>query len=166
MGNLDPVILDALNKQVTHERHNSAIYLALACRFDVLNLTGMAAYSRKQSAEEQGHAQRVIDYIVDRYGSPVIDALPAVVVPDVQIENAARVLFTAALQREQFTTEQIKTLYDLSEDADDPQTCQFLMWFLEEQTSEERQFEELVVQATFAESCPAAILALDAKLGG
>jgi ferritin len=167
MGNLDPVVQDALNKQVTHERQNSAIYLAIANQFDVLDLVGMAKFARAASAEEQAHAQRIIDYIVDRYGAPVTDALTSVdILPALTMMNAPRILFSGALQREQVTTEQIKTVYDLAEDADDPQTCQFLLWFLEEQTKSEREISEIVAWAQFAEGNAAAILALDAKLGG
>ncbi len=166
MGNLDPVVLDALNKQVTNERQNSAIYLAIGNQFDVLNLTGLAKFARVNSIEELGHAQRIIDYIVDRYGVPVTDALLSVEQISVGMMNGPRILFTGALQREQVTTEQIKTIYDLAEDADDPQTCQFLLWFLEEQTKSEREFSEIVAWASLAENDAAAILALDAKLGG
>ena len=38
MGILDAVVADALNRQITNERQNSAIYLAIGNRFDVLNL--------------------------------------------------------------------------------------------------------------------------------
>ena len=51
MPALDPVILDALNRQMTNERYNSAIYAAIGNRFDVLNLTGMAKFARANSAE-------------------------------------------------------------------------------------------------------------------
>lgn len=166
MPALDPVVLDALNRQITNERQNSAIYSAIGNRFDVLNLTGMAKFARDNSAEELTHAARITDYVVDRYGFPVVDALAPVNPPDADMLTAARVLFAQALMREQITTEAIKTIYDLAEDADDPQTCQFLMWFLEEQTKSEREFSELVAKAQLAEGCAAAVLFLDKELGG
>jgi ferritin len=166
MGTLDPVVADALNRQITNERQNSAIYLAIGNRFDVMNLTGLAKFARENAAEELTHAARFTDYVVDRYGTPIVDALEAVNPPAPDMMTAARVLFSLALLREQKTTEQIKTIYSLADEADDPQTCQMLLWFLEEQTKSEREFSELVAQATLAEGCPAAILALDAKLGG
>lgn len=164
---LDPVVLDALNKQVTHERQNSAVYLAIANQFDVLNLIGMAKLARNESGEETAHAQRITDYIVDRYGAPVVDALTAInLIPGLTMMSAPRLLFSGVLQREQVTTEQIKTIYDLAEDADDPQTCQFLLWFLQEQTESERKYSEIVAWCQFAEGNAAAIIALDEKLGG
>lgn len=166
MPGLDPVIQDALNRQYTTERQNSAIYAAIGNRFDFLNLTGFAKFARDNSAEEQTHADKIRDYVIDRYGFPAIDALTPVDPPQADMLTAARVLFAQALMREQMTTEAIKTLYDMAEDADDPQTCQFLLWFLEEQTKSEREFSELVAKATLAEGCAAAVLFLDKELGG
>lgn len=166
MPQLDPVVQDTLNRQYTTERQNSAIYAAIGNRFDVLNLTGLADFARKNSAEEQTHADKIRDYIIDRYGFPIIDALTPVDPPQADMLTAARVLFALALMREQTTTEAIKTLYDLAVDADDPQTCQFLLWFLEEQTKSEREFSELVAKAQLAESNAAAVLMLDKELGG
>lgn len=166
MPQLDPVVLDALNRQYTTERQNSAIYAAIGNRFDVLNLTGLAKFARDNSAEEQTHADKIRDYIVDRYGFPIIDALTPIDPPQADMLTAARVLFALALLREQTTTEAIKTIYDLAVDADDPQTCQFLLWFLEEQTKSEREFSELVAKAQLAESNAAAVLMLDEQLRG
>lgn len=165
MAALDPVVADALNRQITNERQNSAIYAALGNGFDVLNLTGLAKFARENSAEELTHADRIRDYLIDRYGSPIIDALEAAPMPKADMLEAPFVFFEMALKREQVTTEQIKTIYDLAEDADDPQTCQFLLWFLEEQTKSEREFSELSARALFAQGCPAAILAMDHELG-
>lgn len=165
MPQLDPVVLDALNRQITTERQNSAIYSAIGNRFDVLNLTGLAKFARENSAEELTHAARITDYVVDRYGFPVVDALTAVDPPQADMISAARVLFAYALMREQMTTEAIKTIYDMAEEADDPQTCQFLLWFLEEQTKSEREFSELVAKAQLAEGNAAAVLMLDHELG-
>lgn len=165
MPALDPVISDALSRQYNVERQNSAIYSAIANRFDYLNLTGFAKFALNNATEELTHAERIRSYIIDRYGFPVVDALQSVDPPQADMLTAGRVLFSYALMREQMTTEAIKTIYDLAEDADDPQTCQFLMWFLEEQTKSEREFTELVAKAQFAEGCPAAVLFLDHELG-
>lgn len=166
MGQLDPVVADALNRQITNERQNNAIYQAIANRFDVLNLTGMAHYARQNAKEESHHAKWFTEYLIDRNGAPTIDPLDGVNPPQADMTSAARILFSAILLREQQVTEQIKTIYSLADEADDPQTCKFLHWFLKEQTKSEREFTELVARATLAEGCAAAILALDKELGG
>lgn len=162
---LDPVVLDSLNRQITNERNNSAMYLALANRLDFSNLTGLASHMRAASADELTHAQKFSDYLIDRYAFPVVAPLESATPPDGPMLSIGTLCFAAALQREMQTTEQIKTLYDIAEQADDPQTCQFLLWFLEEQTKSEREYAELVARLQFAQGCPAAVLQIDHELG-
>jgi len=165
MGSLDPVVADALKRQITTERQNSAIYAALSNGFAVLNLPGMAKFCHRNSKEELTHADKIRDYLIDRYNVPVIDALSAVTMPQADMLHAPYVFFELALKAEQSTTESILTIYALSEDVPDPQTCRFLQWFLKEQTKSEREFAGLSAQALFAQGCPAAILKMDHDLG-
>jgi ferritin len=165
MAQFDPVLLDALNKQITNERYSSAIYQALANRLDYLNLPGFAHWFRCEAKQETKHAAKFTDYIIDRNAFPVVAPIQGYAPPEADILTAGTVCFTAALQREVVTTEDIKTLYDLSEQADDSQTCEFLLWFLREQTDSVRETTEMVARATFAQGCPAAILKMDHDLG-
>lgn len=163
---LDPVVQDALAQQVTRERTNQAAYMALDYRFQVLNLDGFAGYCRKAALEEGEHAQKFANYLIDREGVPVISPLNGVNAPQADMLTAGAVLFGLALQVEKANTEAIKTLHALADEADDPQTCSFLIWALDEQTSAERELTEMVARCKFAEGCPAAILALDHEMGG
>ena len=163
---LDAVVRDSLLKQVNIERYNAAIYSAAAHWLAFLNLPGAASYFHKQAAEEMTHSQRFADYLIDRNEQPQITVLDA---PPVLIGDMTTAITTAAalvLRREQINTEYIKTIYAQAEDSDDPQTCVWLVWALEEQTRAERELTELIARATFAQGCPAAILALDHELGG
>lgn len=162
---LDAVVRDSLIKQVNIERYNEAIYLALAFRLDVLNLTGAAKYFYSQAAEEAQHARKFADYLIDRNESPIVAMLENVAPPGADMTTAIAMYAGAALAREKVNTEYIKTIYATAQEADDPQTCTFLIWAIEEQTSAERELTELVARATFAQGCPAAILALDKELG-
>ncbi len=162
---LDPVVADSLKRQVTQERFNVAIYAALCNRLEFSNLSGLASFMRKASAEEQTHADKISGYLIDRNAYPLIDTTPAYIAPDGVMLSIGRLCFAAALQREMQITEMIKTIYDLADQADDPQTCIFLQWFLEEQTSAERELIELVARLQFAEGCAAAILQIDHELG-
>lgn len=162
---LDPVTRDSLLKQVNIERYNAALYFALANRLDYLNLVGAASYFRKQGNEENDHAQKFTDYLIDRNEYPLIAPIEGVIAPDADMLTAIAVCAAAALARERINTEYIKTIYAQARDSDDPQTLVWLIWALEEQTSAERELTELVARATFAQGCPAAILALDKELG-
>lgn len=165
MAQLDPVVLDALNRQMTAERYNAAIYAALANRLDVLNLTGFASWMRREAETEMVHAKKFSDYIINRGGYPIIAPLEGAEAPQGDMLTAPALCFAAALQREIVTTDQIKILYDLADEVHDSQTCQFLWGFLFEQTQSVREATELTARAQFAQGCPAAILQMDHELG-
>ena len=164
---LDPVVLDALQQQITRERQNEAIYHAVAWRFEVANLDGFASYSQRAAHEEAEHADKFAGYVIDRNAAPLVQPLGAVNPPiPLDMLTAPALLIAVALQTEIGNTEAIKFLYQLAEEAHDPQTCVFLIWALEEQTSAERELTTLLARCKFAEGCPAAVLQLDAELRG
>jgi len=162
---LDAVVRDSLIKQVGIERYNEAIYLALGWRLDSLNLTGAAKYFKAQASEEAEHARKFADYLIDRNETPIVAPLEGVTAPGAEMTTAISMYAAAALAREKVNTEYIKTIYAQAQESDDPQTVTFLIWAIDEQTSAERELSELVARATFAQGCPAAILALDHELG-
>lgn len=164
---LDPVVLDALQQQVTRERQNEAVYIALAYRFDVINLEGFAHYCQLAAREESGHADKFSGYIIDRNAAPLVQPLGVVNPPmPADMLTAGALLIGAALQLEMGNTEAIKFLYQLAEEAHDPQTCVFLIWAIEEQTSAERELTTLLARCKVAENDAAAVLQLDAELRG
>lgn len=163
---LDPVLRDRLNNQITNERQNAAVYLACALRFELLNLPGFAHWMHHASKEETHHAKWFAQYLVDRYEVPTIAPLEGFSATlNVTMNNVGSALFAVALSAEQRTTQQINALYLLSDEVNDPQTCIFLHWFIEEQTRSEREVAEILAQVKLAESDPAGILALDHRLG-
>ncbi len=163
---LEPVLRDSLNKQITNERYNAAFYRAAAARLDLLNLPGFARWMKRSAKEETKHASWFADYLIDRNEAAIYAALDAVTLPNGStINNVASALFALALQAEQRTTQQINSLYLMADEVNDPQTCVFLHWFIEEQTKSEREVTEILAQVKLAESDPAGILTLDHRLG-
>lgn len=139
---MNSTLMQALNNQLTMERQNAAIYDALSAALDVVFWDGSSKWMKKSADEEREHADKFAAYIVDRMGEPVYSSLDGCNCPTG--DNLVD-FFSAALAREQMTTEAIKTLYFMSEDAEDPQTCQFLHWFLEEQTKSEREISDYLI---------------------
>lgn len=164
MGQLDPVVLNALQQQIARERQNEAVYITLANAFEFLNLDGFAKYMHDAANEEAEHARKFTVYVIDRNAAPVTLPLIAVSAPSADMLTAGAVYMQAALDLEVANTNAIKLLYDLADEIHDSQTCVWLIWALEEQTSAERELTELVARATFAQGCPAAILAMDHEL--
>ena len=131
---LDNIMLQALNEQLNVERFNQASYDMLAASLDVAYWPGSSAWMKTQAQEEATHADKVAAYIVDRGNVPQFtDIVPIPMIDTADLTNA----FVEALKVEQANTERIKMLYHLAEEQADPQTCQFLHWFLAEQTEAE-----------------------------
>ena len=139
MSQLPVSVLAALNEQLTMERTAHATYRAMAMSFEALNFPGMAAWMRKSSDEEQGHADKIANYIADRGDAPIYEALGAV---STSKGDAPQNYFKNALDLEQTVTASLKRKYVLA-CIDDYQTGIFLQWFLSKQVEGEKIIEEI-----------------------
>lgn len=163
---LETEMLESLNRQWNFERYSAAIYHALANHLDAINLTGFAKYIRARGDEEQCHARKFEEYILDRGGRPDMAALPKPETAlDFTMTGAALSVFAAAYEHEKAVTERIKLLYAEAGEAEDYQTLEFLHSFLKEQVEEERTLQEHIAKLTLAGSDAAAILFLDHEIG-
>lgn len=163
---LDPSMLEALNQQVNRERQNSVPYAAMAARCDYMALRGLGHFFRKSSGEELEHAQRLIDYIIDRNNEVTLLPLQGATLPSTpDLSTLGATLLKEALALEEANTVKIKTLARMARDADDDQTSVMLIWFIEEQTKSVAELIDMVQQWTFAAGCPSAVLQLDHELG-
>jgi ferritin len=142
------MILPEMQAQFTLERTNEQFYRALAAAADVVNRPGASAYFEKAANDEQSHAKRVRDYIVDRNGTPVFDPIEAI--PGVD-GNSYIGMFNMALTREQITTSSVNEKYQMAET--DTQTQAFLIssqgdWpgFIQEQTDSERELTDFILK--------------------
>ncbi len=74
---LNPTVQQALNDQVQKELHSAYIYLSMAAYFEAENLAGAASWMRQQASEEQAHAMKIFDFIIDRGGRAALQAIDA-----------------------------------------------------------------------------------------
>jgi ferritin len=139
---LSNILITALQEQQNRERYNAAFYRALADQLEAVFWPGSAAWMKKASDEEQEHADKFSAYLIDRGSAPLYAALPMPTIPtgDNLVEY-----FLAALVNEQINTEAIKELYFTAQESEDPQTCTFLIWALDEQTSAERELNDILL---------------------
>jgi ferritin len=158
---LSPDMHNALNQQLNMERENAAIYDALSASLNAVNWDGSARFMKRSADEERTHAQKFSDYLVDMNQTPVYDALPGC--PSLE-EDDLVVYFQAALQREKMTTAAILMLHRQADEEMDGQTCQFLLWFLEEQTASERELTDCLLE--LKRSTNDGRILLDQKYGG
>ncbi len=127
-----------LNRQLVKEFDAEMVYLGMAIYFDKELYKGFAAWFRKQSSEERTHAMRLVDYILDRGGNPII---PAVAAPKIDYGSAVEA-FNAALAHEQANTAGIYECLATAQKVNDPATVEMLQWFVKEQVEEEKWAEE------------------------
>lgn len=163
---LEPTLAGALNNQYNFERFSEAVYVALAGKLDNLNLVGMASYLRKRAGEEHSHAEKFAEFIIDRNGVLVVDALEKPEPLDqADPMQAGLEAFSRALEHEHKVTARIEALYQIGLQIGDFRECEFLHWFLKEQTEEERSLEEIITRFKLAAGNGAAILQIDHWLG-
>jgi ferritin len=156
-----PELIQALNDQIREELASSYIYLALSADLDAQNLTGAAAWFRKQADEERGHAMRLYDFVYDIGGQVVLQALPQ---PPSGIKTL-KDAFTRALAHEKHITASIHKLVRLARQFDDLATESFLMWFVNEQVEEEKTAADILAKVELTGGSIGSQYLIDRDLG-
>jgi ferritin len=158
---LDPKMQQAINKQINHEMAAAYNYLAMAAHFESQNLGGFASWMQEQRSEELVHAQKLIQYVLDRGGQ--VD-LAAVAKPPTDYETPHAV-FQHALKLEKLNTHTINELYELALELRDYATQSHLQWFIDEQVEEEKSMDDVISLLEIAKDNPSALLMLNEQLG-
>jgi ferritin len=154
-------MLDALNEQINAELYSAYMYQAMAAYFEAGNLRGFAHWMQLQAKEEQGHAKKMYDFLVDRGGRV---ALKAIAAPPAEWKSALAV-FEDTYAHEQKVTGLIHKLVDLAGAEKDHAATVFLAWFVTEQVEEEAHASEIVEKLKMIKEHPQGLLMLDAHLG-
>lgn len=155
-------LAEAFDQQITLELSASVVYRQLSIAMGVADLPGMASWLRAQSDEEIVHADKFIDHVVDRQGSPKIGTIAA---PKVKANATGADVFAAALAHEEKVSEAIRALYRLADSEGDLDARPLLNWFIEEQIEEEATVGEILAQIKMVGDDGPGLLRLDAELG-
>lgn len=137
---INQAVLDRMNEQITHELYSAYLYLSMSAYFESENLPGFATWMRVQSREEQVHAMKFYDYIHDRGGKVVLQAISQ---PPVDF-NSAQDVFKQSYEHEQKVTALINNIYNVATAEKDLASQVFLHWFLEEQVEEEKNASQIL----------------------
>ena len=151
----------AFNRQVTMELGSATAYLQMAAYFSDKNLVGMSSWMRRQAEEERVHADRFIDFVLDR-GNRV--SIGEVAAPRADFAGPEEV-FEASLAQEQSVTLAIHDLYRLASDRGDLASFPFLQAFIAEQNEEESMVQTILDRLRLAGGDSGAIFMLDHELG-
>lgn len=129
---IKPNLVDAINTQIRNEFTNMFGYLAVSAYFDDAVLPALASFFGSQSADEQMHAMKFVNFLLEVGARPIIPGIPAVRNDFGSIQEAVQF----ALDQEVKTTNQINDLVSLAVKENDHITNNFLQWFVTEQVEE------------------------------
>ncbi|MGC9393847.1 MAG: ferritin [Anaerolineae bacterium] len=158
---LSKVMESAINKQIQAEYYSSYMYLAMAAYCDSVNMPGYAHWMREQAEEELEHALKFYDYIVERGGRVVLEAIQQ---PPVEYDSLLAVA-EATYAHEQKVTNLIHALYEAAVAEKDYASQVFLQWYVKEQVEEEDNAGTIVDQFKMIGDHPNGLFMLDRQLG-
>jgi ferritin len=157
---LSKSMLEALNQQIQLEMSSAYLYLSMATYFEDESLSGFAKWMYGQFGEEQGHARKLYEYIHDRGGRVVLQAIEK---PPHEFDSALAV-FEQVLEHEQKVTKSIHELYALAVKESDYATQTQLHWFIDEQVEEEKTATDILHHLNRIKGFPQLLLALDQRI--
>lgn len=152
---------EAINDQINAEWYSSFLYMSMAAYFEDQALGGMASWMRMQAKEEEFHAMKFFDYLVER-GARV--ELKAIEEPPKEWDSPLAV-FESAYEHEVKVTGLINRLMTMAIKLEDYATQQFLQWYVEEQVEEEDSTSTAVDKLKLIERSAGGLFMLDKELG-
>ena len=130
----------AFNDQIKWEYYSAYLYLSLLSYFQSLGLPGFANWMSVQFQEEQFHARKMFDYVLEKGGKIELQAIDA----PPNSWKSPLAAFEFALKHEYAVTRRINDLVDLAQKEKDHASAIFLQWFVTEQVEEEANFGDTV----------------------
>jgi len=153
---------DAMNQQIKHEFYSSYLYLGMSAHFESVNLPGFAHWMKAQSGEEAEHGMKFFDFINERNGRVVLEAIDK---PPTEFKSPLEVM-KKVLEHEKKVTAMINALYELAVKEKDYPSQVMLQWFITEQVEEEKSASDIIELLKNLGDTPAGLIMVDEKLGG
>lgn len=159
--NISKKMQDAINEQINAELYSAYLYLSMAAYFESMNLGGFAKWMRVQFQEEQAHALKFFEYVLERGGDVELKAIAA---PKTKWSSTLEA-FKEVQAHEQHVTSLINKLYEAALEDKDYASQALLQWYITEQVEEEKNAAEIVANLELIEARGTAVLMLDHRLG-
>ena len=153
---MEKAFLDQINKEL----YSEYLYLSMKAYFANLNLQGFVNWMDVQVQEEHAHAMGMFDYVLERGGKVVLEAIEK---PQTDWESPLEV-FKAVLKHEEYVTSRINALMDVAEETKDRAAMAFLNWYLKEQVEEESNVGGVLAQLEMIGNDKTGLFALDKEL--
>ncbi len=146
-----------LNKQLNAELYSAYLYLSMSAFLASKNLSGFSNWMKVQFEEEQFHALKLYNYIIDRGGKVTLTEIKA---PKTEWHDILDV-FKDVLAHEEKVTGLINELVNVAMEEKDHATVSILQWFVTEQVEEEATVSDLLDQLKLVEGKGSGLFILD-----
>ncbi len=146
-----------LNKQVNAEMYSAYLYLSMSAYLASKNLSGFSNWMKVQFEEEQSHAMKLYNYILERGGRVILEQVEA----PKKVWNGIIDVFEDVLEHEQKVTSLINNLIDVSISEKDHASVSMLQWFINEQVEEEASVSDMLDQLKLIEGKGSGLFMLD-----
>lgn len=153
-------ITKILNEQINKELFSAYLYLSMSAYFSDTGLLGFASWMKVQAQEEQAHAMLVYDFVINRGGKVILDAITA---PKTEWKSSLHVM-EEVLEHECFITASINNIVALAETHKDRATMSYFNWFVDEQVQEEASAQEIIQKLKLIGEDKSALYLLDKDL--
>jgi ferritin len=151
----------ALQQQLNYEFSSAYLYLAMSAYCAHIGFNGAASWLKQQYEEEQMHATRIYNYLVDQGAHVVLQEIPQ---PPSEFGTILDV-FKSSLKHEQNMTEKLNNLSDQALKEKDHATYNLLQWFVNEQVEEEATVGEIISKLKLVKDDGYGLLMIDNELG-
>jgi ferritin len=130
---IKPNVETAINEQIKKEEYSSRLYLQMACWCEVNGFGGAANFLYAQTDEERDHMLKFVHYLNDRGGHSKLETLDQ---PPYEYKSLTDI-FEQVMKHEEYITESINEVYEVTLNEKDYTSGNFLQWFINEQIEEE-----------------------------
>ncbi len=148
---------EELNKQLNAELYSAYLYLSMSAYLASNNLSGFSNWMKVQFEEEQFHAMKLHQYILDRGGRVELNVIEK---PKIEWKNILDV-FEDVLVHEEKVTSLINNLVDVAMQEKDHATVNMLQWFVAEQVEEEANVSDILDQLKLIDGKGSGLFILD-----
>ena len=151
----------ALNEQLNNEFHSAFLYLSMSAHCSKMDLNGAANWFLFQYQEEQQHATRFYNYLIEQDATILLKTIEK---PE---KNFGTLLETyqKSLEHEQMMTATLNELSNKALNKKDHATYNLLQWFVNEQVEEEATVGEIISKLKLVKNDGYGILMVDNELG-
>ncbi len=150
----------ALYQQLNDEFYSAYLYLAMSAYCAHIDFNGAANWLKMQYEEEQMHATRIYNYLIEQGAHVVLEDISK---PPSEFGTILEV-FQKSLAHEQAMTTKLNNLSDHALKEKDHATYNLLQWFVNEQVEEEATVGEIISKLKLVKEDGYGLLMVDNEL--